>query len=203
MLSSFNFHASLKILYILSLWSNGNPSLVILATSSHFLLSLPPLAPPPCYLGNPIMTCQPQTRQHPTLPKLIRQTQSHEPPQSGKGWNQHFLTLEVERFKFYWVGSHRADPPLQSCPTPTWHNCQRHEMCSIIYFWWLYPFFSLGRSKVRNLCESLSSPTFLFLSPFGRSGLEDHDWTVGLGIDFPDCVSETTEDDTQHHHLPI
>ena len=201
MLSSFNFHASLNILYILSLWSNGNPSLVILA--SHFLLSLPPLAPPPCYLGNPIMTCQPQTRQHPTLPKLIRQTQSHEPPQSSKGWNQHFLTLEVERFKFYWVGSHRADPPLQSCPTPTWHNCQRHEMCSIIYFWWLYPFFSLGRSKVRNLCESLSSPTFLFLSPFGRSGLEDHDWTVGLGIDFPDCVSETTEDDTLLHHLPI
>ena len=39
-------------------------------------------------------------------------------------------------------------------------------------------------------------PILIPRHPLGRSGLEGHDWTVGLGIDFPDWVSQTTLDDT-------
>ena len=72
------------------------------------------------------------------------------------------------------------------------------------------PFFMLGILKVyfqctiqfkilcqRKKCERISHfPIPIPSDPFGRSGLEDHDWTIGLGIDFPDWVSQTTLDDT-------
>ena len=71
-------------------------------------------------------------------------------------------------------------------------------------------FLSFHTEKIQNLfqlqilCQSLKwtlrgishFPLLIPSDPFGRSGLEDHDWTVGLGIDFLDWMSRTTVDDT-------